>query len=260
MTGTSKLLPTLLNTRPKKQAESLTQLIQGRGIKVVECPSMEIQQTAFPKALLSEITQFDTVFFISANAVNTLNQLWHDRCNRNLKLPDQLSCYAIGKSTQKALKELGIDSSTSAGSFDSVSLLATLPQMNTSKCLIVKGEEGLVTLAHGLRAKGANVTEWPIYRRIAAPFCKDNWQVFKQSKWPIFLFSSYQAFQLLIEQIERYDPVSKNWSLRQDAIVFSERIKKSLTELGWEGTVRVVSEQSNAGILECLTQFSDDSR
>ena len=251
---------TLLNTRPSHQSNGLSQKVVAEGFQVLNCPALEIQPLSKVIQNLPGLGDFEAIFFISRNAVRCLNQLWQTAYQQPLNLSSSQQCYAIGQATQKALAELQIESIAAEGMSDSEHLLRQLTNPFTQRCLIVKGTGGRDALAIGLQQKGAEVSEWSVYERVPATFCMNNWMLFRQAKWPVFLFTSYQAWEFFMDQLISDRPADVGWAKRQTAVVFSERIGIKLQQNGWLGKLKVVSEQSDDGVVKCLTQFADENR
>lgn len=250
---------TLLNTRPVGQASRLSQLLTDAGFRVMACPAIEIVKLPFDDNKITTLSEVDAVFFISRNAVKCFNELIHNRPLRDI-LNQRIEIYSIGQATKNALMELGVQSSCPAKASDSATLLDSLTNFDQKNCLIVKGQGGLDILFKGLRAKGALVSEWSLYKRIPAPFCVKTWQDFRQEDRPCFLFSSLESWRFLITQISNEKPEDLDWVYQQSSIVFSDRIRQKMVELGWKGMISVVSSQSDQGILKSLTQIDQNYR
>lgn len=248
---------TLLNTRPAHQAGPLTQLLQSDGITTLECPAIAIQplDAALPKP--PGLVVYDAIFFISINAVEQFHKLFQQPDSSTINLPDTLSCYAIGEATRHALKQIGISAKTAASQFDTETLLRQLHVSAFKRALIVKGEGGRQALAEGLTALGVQVDEWVVYRRVAAPFCQSTWQHFQQAQEPVLLFTSYQAWCFLTEQLQHHQ---WDWAIQLPAIVFSKRIAEKIRQQGWQGPLIVVAQQSNEGIYQSLIQIANNNR
>lgn len=244
---------TLLNTRPATQAVALAELLEQAGFKNLFCPSIDIEliKTAPPS-----LADFQFIFFVSANAVNSLAENWLETFGTPIVLPDGVTCIAIGKATAKTLTSLGVDAQTPGHKFDTNTLMAAFSanHFQAAACLIVKGEGGLPDLADSLKQQGAQVSEWIGYRRVAAPFCSQSWQAFQKATHPVLLASSFESWISLVEQIT--SSKEKNWLLQQDLIVFSERIEKEIRAQGWLGRIEVVEIQSNQGTVETLKRLS----
>ncbi|BBN58515.1 uroporphyrinogen-III synthase [Hydrogenovibrio marinus] len=239
---------TLLNTRPEAQAVALAELLEQNGFANLFCPSIHIESL---NAVPPNLADFQTIFFVSANAVKQLAASWQQAFDKPLSLPKSVTCFAIGKATAKSLQALGIDAKTPRHKFDTESLMSDLSaeSFQQTKCLIVKGEGGLPDLADTLEQRGAVVEEWIGYRRVAAGFCSEAWQSFKQADYPVVLASSLDAWKNLVEVIP---PSEKQWLFERDLLAFSERIAQSIHDEGWQGKLQVINPQSNEGIVKGL--------
>lgn len=243
---------TLLNTRPAAQAEALAELLEKAGFENLFCPAIRIERLDNPAPSLAD---FQYVFFVSTNSVKALADTWQKQLNLPLFVPEQTTCFAIGKATEKALKKLGIEAKTPNQKYDTETLIAELPEayFKDAACLIVKGEGGLPDLSAALKKQGAKVTEWLGYRRVAASFCNESWQGFRQANHPVLLASSLESWQSLIGQMPASE---KSWLWQQDLIAFSERIADAIRSQGWTGRIKVVDIQSNEGVVETLKRLS----
>ncbi|WP_024850096.1 uroporphyrinogen-III synthase [Hydrogenovibrio kuenenii] len=243
---------TLLNTRPATQAVALSELLEKAGYKSLFCPSIHIDLI---KAAPPSLADFQFIFFVSANAVNSLADNWLEKFGTPIILPDSVTCFAIGKATARALANLGIDAKIPNNKFDTRTLMAEFSanHFQGAACLIIKGEGGLPDLADSLKQQGAQVSEWVGYRRLAAEFCHQSWQVFRQAAHPVLLASSFESWVALADQITQSK--EKNWLLQQDLIAFSERIANEIRAQGWLGRIEVVKIQSNQGVVETLKRL-----
>jgi uroporphyrinogen-III synthase len=264
---------TLLNTRPVHQAKALSKGVLEIGGKVLNCPTLQIQWRSQAELLLrlpQDFELYDKVILTSANSVQGL-------LNSHLKPSvDPLACktryFAIGKATRQA----GLDNHLpierlTADRFDSEALLQD-PLMQSVKgesILIVKGQAGRSLLGEQLTEQGAQVDTWDVYQRIPADFCKQHWQEFIKSTYPILLITSVESFESLMAGLLKLDKdygftpvaphsinqINQAWSFLKDTIVFSERIKQAMRQQGWQSSVCVVEQQSDLGIIQAIERF-----
>ncbi|VAW45700.1 Uroporphyrinogen-III synthase [hydrothermal vent metagenome] len=258
----SQPLFTLLNTRPMDQAEALTQQVQWHHGQVISCPSIDIQWVVSQDTIFDLSESIDKIIFISANAVRGfLKSVYYpsylDASKRTQK---PIELYAIGRATQQSgfAHQLPL-SVLSQTDFDSESLLAhpVMQSIHQQSIVIVKGEGGRTLLETTLKARGANVQLLEVYRRVPAPFCMQSWLKFEQSHRPILLLTSMESFTFLLKHLVELDSnyaelSHSKWRFLTETIVFSERIKNQMQAQGWQGSIRVVIEQSNVGILDTL--------
>ena len=155
----------ILVTRPEAQAASLCRLLEDRGAVAHRLPALIIEPLA-PSAVRTAITagvEADLIIFVSANAVRhgaTLLAGRHD-----------VPLAAIGPATARALAEAGHPVAVlPEGGFDSERLLADpgLRHPAGRRIVIVKGAGGRDQLEQELRARGAQVRNVEVYRRLPA--------------------------------------------------------------------------------------------
>lgn len=158
----------ILVTRPFHQADKICHQIEHENGIAVRFPTLEIvtNENCSEKAkILANLSGFDWVVFISANAVN-FALIANDGKIQTFK-PTKIA--AIGQATANALELVGIQVDLKpAYDYNSEALLA-LPQMQLQigqRCLIVRGEGGREELADDLRKKGVIVEYLEVYKRI----------------------------------------------------------------------------------------------
>ncbi len=175
MTNSTKLSGlTILNTRPKKQAEILSKDINSAGGHVIECPTIDI----FPVNTLPSFSakKFTTAIFTSRYAVDFMpiaifDWLQHQRVN----------IIAIGPKTAEILKQRGIDVHEIAKEASSESLAHSsyLRYLNNQSIVIFKGEGGRDHLESTLRSQGADVFILNTYKRL----CPNKLPISCQTLW-----------------------------------------------------------------------------
>lgn len=161
-------------TRPAQQAGSLSAAINAAGGVAVAFPVLEIHPVdTAEEALLGQVLarlcagEFDLAIFVSPNAVAhsfaALRQ-------RGLHWPDDLPVAVVGKGSERALAEQGVNPGrviSPQTRFDSEGLLA-LPEMQAmrgKRVIIFRGDGGRELTASTLRERGATVEYITCYRR-----------------------------------------------------------------------------------------------
>ncbi|CAN8139400.1 Uroporphyrinogen-III synthase [uncultured Thiomicrorhabdus sp.] len=247
---------TLLNTRPANQASALSRLLNDNGIKVIECPTIQVQLLDKPE-LKSPIADYDILVFTSVNSLRG----WQQYVQCEITAPQRV--IAIGKATAQFGQKIGLPIETlSEQNFDSESLLAhpSMQNLSDKKILLVKGEGGRDKLLKTFSERGALVDELHIYRRLPADFCEQSWQTFTLSPHPVLLISSYDGFLALMEMLSkvsnRYETFDDSvWLFLETAIVFSQRIADKMHKAGWQQPIQVMQTQSDQGVLSALQQY-----
>lgn len=167
----------VLVTRPKHQAENLSQLIEARGGIALRFPTLEIvpsDDVASIKATLANLNDYQWVIFISANAVNfALKANSGKIAHKSLPAIPFLKggpggFAAVGQSTAQAMKMAGLPVDlVPEMDYNSDALLAmlALQQVEGQHCLIIRGAGGREQLATTLRSRGAKVSYLEVYKR-----------------------------------------------------------------------------------------------
>ncbi|MDZ4202984.1 MAG: uroporphyrinogen-III synthase [Gallionella sp.] len=158
-------------TRPREQAEQLTQNIRQFGGVPLSFPLLDIVAEEMSPSLREQIARLgeaDLAIFISPNAVNY--GMAAIRAT-GVALPVSLKIATVGSGSAKALRELGVrDILVPAERFDSEGLLA-LPALRDIagwRTMIFRGNGGRELLGDTLAARGAVVEYVGCYRRSAA--------------------------------------------------------------------------------------------
>lgn len=158
----------ILVTRPREQAQGLTESLRAAGARPILFPAIEIATPSDPDRLhtvIDGLAQFDWAIFISptavAQALPIIKQRFPD-------WPSALRVAAVGPGSARALTQAGIgDVLVSQDGADSEALL-DLPefqQVSGRRIVIVRGEGGRELLAETLRTRGAQVEYAECYRR-----------------------------------------------------------------------------------------------
>lgn len=164
---------TVWHTRPLDVAEGLARRCRALGATVLTAPVLDIrplpaQHPAMRSAesRLSRLAHYDTVIFVSANAVRH-GLAVVDRLDGGW--PECVQCLAIGDTTRRMLGERGIVALQAAGARMNTEALLELPQLQQlsgRRMLIVRGLGGRTRLASALRERGAEVDYAEVYQRL----------------------------------------------------------------------------------------------
>ncbi len=157
---------TVMVTRAQTQASALTRLLEERGARVLESPAIEIKPlplSPLGRRFLRDLFDYDGVLFTSANAAEIFLKLWNAR-----PWPPKTFAYAVGPKTAQVLVEGGVPVRGMAKEFVAESLLELLGEAGGKNFLFPRAAEGRDTLAEGLKARGARVDVWPLYRTVPA--------------------------------------------------------------------------------------------
>lgn len=216
---------TLLNTRPKAQAQHLIDFVHQHGGNTVSCPAIEIEPLK-PDWGDTIPSRTHWVIFISQNAVtyglDTLQKHWKS-------FPKTAS---IGKKTTELLHSNQIKVSLTAEKASTESLLSAAPfqSLADQTVVLVKGLGGRTLLSDTLRKRGAKLISLDVYKRSCPktlpPSCKNIW---KNKGRFIILGTSVESIKNLFTL---FGPNGASWLQKMPWLVISERIKKQATLLG----------------------------
>jgi len=245
-------------TRPAHQAEHLCQLIEQAGGIAIRLPVIEITAPTDIQAAqdkLSQLENFSTAIFTSANAVDGLFQL----APPTFKWPTQLQVAAIGKRTASRLKAhaIAVDIIPDQG-FNSESLLQSSSMNNISgkKIIICKGEGGRTLLAKTLTQRGAYIETVDLYQRKRPnKGLRNIQQAGKSGSIDLFVVTSNEGLQNLFEMATTNE---REWLLKTPLVVISERAAQLAKTLGFSHKPVVACEASDEGLLNSLEQWYAD--
>ena len=141
-------------TRTEPGAERLTAQLADQGYAAFKAPVLDIEPAATPPPR----SCFDFVLFVSVHAVTqAFANGWTAHRGGGV-------IAGIGGAAETALRQHGVEPGL-AGLASAVDAVAKL-QSPPSRTLIVKGEGGRDVVQNWLRARGATVVEWDVYRRV----------------------------------------------------------------------------------------------
>ena len=154
-----RIKPRVIVTRPLEQQSGLVTLLDQNGFEPIPVPMLQIER--LPELPIPDLASFDTLVFISTNAVNAWNQAVTDR---PIKISSIARVFGVGHQTVKALAQIGIDATTPT-IMTTEGLLKDPWFQQRRAVLIVKGEGGRITLQQTLQEQGSVVDTWSGYRR-----------------------------------------------------------------------------------------------
>lgn len=245
---------TILVTRPKYQADKLCQLIEQEGWQAIRFPTLEIiaSNQGKIKQQIEQISQYDWVIFISANAVNFALSA------NDGKIEPFKSCQivVVGAATKKVLDDVGLSTvlMPADNQFNTEGLLATKAMQSVKglSCLVVRGDGGRELLADTLRERGARVEYLEVYTRVQ-PACKqqaltDNLQ---QGTLHFITITSGDGLKNLMAMVavELHDKL-----LSVPLVVISDRIRQLAKKIGFK-QVAVTKKSGDLAIIETVAEI-----
>ena len=147
-------------TRPIGQAGKMREMLEARGAKVIEFPTIQIQPVSNPEPLqevLRQLHSFDRVLFTSVNGVEStwdhLSSPW----------PDSVRVAAIGPATARALHRRGIQPDFVPSEYVAEALASGLGSVQGERILLPRASRARPALAQLLRDGGATVKSVTAY-------------------------------------------------------------------------------------------------
>jgi uroporphyrinogen-III synthase len=237
----------VLVTRPAHQSQQLCECLLEAGFKPITFPTIDIVPLPidhYKKHTLENISTFDFVLFISANAVHQViayKTLWPSENTRYI---------AIGPSTAEAMvASLAITPDfISSKPFSSEQLMTQLPsQLADKRILIIKGEGGRDFLANELKNKDMIVKTLDTYRRSLPTNIAPH---FKHSDIAYITITSILALKNLTLLLQ--DDFS-TMAKRCVFVLFSERIEQYAKQIGCTHTI-VSNNANNDSLVQAIKQ------
>jgi uroporphyrinogen III methyltransferase/synthase len=159
---------TVLVTRAREQASSLSALLRSYGAAPIEFPAIGIEPAEDYLALdaaLAALSSYDWACFTSVNAVAavdrrlaTIGREWQDFA--------RLRIAAVGPATAQALAAHGLRIQFQPERYVTEALAAGLPEAGGSRVLLARADIADARLVVGLEARGARVDQFVAYRTV----------------------------------------------------------------------------------------------
>lgn len=220
----------VLNTRPLKQSEALTQAIQAAGGISISLPALSIEPTTTDWiASMPALTSTHQAIFVSSNAVD----YFFDALKAaHIIWPTNICVTAIGSATAQALVKHGITVDHLPVIADSEHLLAldTFQSIKNQIIMLIKGCGGRQLIAEEIINRGAQLTSLMVYRSV----CPEEKPEFTNSVWQddavdIILITSQQAMQHLFTL---FAEPGRKWLINKPCLVISARLAEMASLLG----------------------------
>jgi len=257
MAGVGQMLSGLrvVVTRPSRQAQALSDLLEDAGARVFRYPVIEIAppRDGGPlRALAGRLDAVDWLIFVSANAVQGACEL--------LKrgLPETLKVAAVGPATAKEAERCGVRKVRMPEENFSSEGLLQLPDFSPGAVagagvVIVRGEDGRGQLAATLRERGAAVEYVASYRRVlpgnGAGILGDAWA---GGGLDLFIVTSNEGLQNLCDMV---GPEYRDRLLETPLVVISARAAELARQLGFHGDVVIAETASDDGLLAAVREW-----
>lgn len=159
---------TVVVTRPRRQADPLSDALRERGARVVEYPTIRIRppsESGPLRAALERVEDYDWAVFTSVNgARHVLEQL--EELGRGPEALESVRLAAIGSSTAGGLEEAGLSVEVVPGEYRAEALAEALDgadELEGRRLLLARAGEARDVLPDRLGAYGAEVDEVTAY-------------------------------------------------------------------------------------------------
>ncbi len=160
----------ILVTRPRDQAQALSNLLSAQGAEPVECPTLEIHPPdswAPVDEAIHTLSTYDWVIFTSVNGVQSfMGRLWfHQKDARSLA---GLRVCCIGPRTQEEAARWGVAADLVPQNFQAEGILEAMGRLGVKgqRILIPRAKVAREILPDQLEAMGAVVRVVPAYQAI----------------------------------------------------------------------------------------------
>ena len=233
-------------TRPRHQASLMATSLQALGADTLLLPLLAIEPLDDPPSLarLKQLSNFDLLVFVSANAVEfSLPHL-------TLSTPKP-EFAAIGSATASKCKENGIKVDFVPEQADSEGMLA-LPRfqhLQGQQVLIVRGQGGRAYLGEQLQQRGAQVEYAEVYQRQLPNISLST----AQARADVIMITSSEALTHLVELARRDQQA---WVFERQLILVHERIAGRASELGFTLNPLVAESANDAGMVSTLVAWA----
>ena len=168
-------------------------------------------------------------------------------------VPQNIQFFAVGSSSANILKNAGLtvvvpQEARSEGLLN----LSQLKSVENQNIIIMKGFGGRELLRDTLEARGANVAEWEVYKRIniPSPVFTQDWQA---SQIRCIIATSGEVIQAAFGYFDVSWLKSVNW------IVVSQRTADIATHLGIT-QISISQDASDQALIKCAQQWLTRAR
>ncbi|MEE8242339.1 MAG: uroporphyrinogen-III synthase [candidate division NC10 bacterium] len=156
-------------TRAREQQSEFTELLEGYGAEVIECPTIALlppKDWGTLDQALDRIGSYNWVIFTSANGVRFFFGRLRER-GRDQRVLHGIKVATIGPATAAALQEAGIHPDLVPGEYRAEAILEALDRdLQGMRFLIPRAAEAREVLPAGLRDRGAEVEVVPVYQTV----------------------------------------------------------------------------------------------
>ncbi len=218
-------------TRPAATAAALVRAVQRAGGNALRLPGMSLRPAPNPQAVFGQLhTAGDAdVWIVTSPAA--VRFLW--RLAPDLHAPGQITVFAVGRGTARALARRGILAIAPAHGNEGIAGVLALPQLKSlrGKTVVVIGAPGGRDPSAELARRGASATRLDVYQRLPAPLTSAQVAAIVAAKDPfVTLLTSAEILGNLTAQL----PAKALHRMQAAAlIVASDRLRKVAAAAGF---------------------------
>lgn len=238
-------------TRPAGTGDALAAQLEALGAAVLQFPAIVIEPLplqATAADIIANLDTFDLVICVSPSAAAQLFAV------RPQPWPEDLAAAAVGPGTAAALRGQGIKQiiePTEGAGAEPLLAVPALANLQGRRVLIAAGADGREVLEDALRARGADLTVLPLYRRVPPP---DGQRLFD---W----LGRHPDAALLVTSVAALDHLTglatganRERLLNTQLVVPSPRVVKKAEISGYRRLVQA-ADASDAALIAALEQW-----
>jgi len=244
----------ILVTRAAHQADPLCELIRAAGGEPVKLPVLEIEPPRDPapaRGIVARLAEFDLAIFVSPNAAERGLALIGEHGG----VPASLKVAAVGERTAATLVKAGVHVHLISPSPFTSEALLTLPELQSvanKRIVIFRGEGGREQLGKTLRELGAAVSYAEVYRR-ELPQRNLAEVVDHAGEIAVVVVTSEDALRNLLSLADASG--RRAWLFSRRLAVISQRVARSVTELGFTQPPLVAREAGDTGLVDAIAAW-----
>lgn len=238
MVKTTKSKVTVITTRPSGQGVNLCRALRRRGMNAWNLPTVRLAATDDEGAArdgLASALRGDVLIFTSPAAVHHALALWP------LELAARASCFAVGESTARVLRDANLGPVFVPGEASSEGLLAMeqLVHVRDQQVAIVGAPGGRQLLGDRLARRGADISRVNVYQRLPAQWNARHWRALESVQKPVL--TTVTSAQTMTQLAERLS--ASNWRrlCAGIALASSPRLAGLARQLGFARVERALS-------------------
>ena len=150
----------ILVTRARAQASEFADLLEANGAEVIQFPTIQIQPIAGVD--IPSPNAYDWIIFTSVNAVEIFYERLRESGKDARAFGGSRIC-AVGAKTVEALNRIGIHPDFVPSHASGSAIASEMTDVNGKKILLPRAKIATADLPNGLREKGAQVNDVPLY-------------------------------------------------------------------------------------------------